>query len=100
MTRFNLNANIIAGLLVLALAVYFVIKLMGLVRLLGQRNMKKEGSKMTISKKDVGYGQYAWYVNGEVTELSEPEIIDLVGKDNEKKFFALWNCYGNFEIEV
>ena len=55
---------------------------------------------MTISKKDVGYGQYAWYVNGEVTELSEPEIIDLVGKDNEKKFFALWNCYGNFEIEV
>jgi len=35
MTRFNLNANIIAGLLVLALAVYFVIKLVGLVRLLG-----------------------------------------------------------------
>ena len=35
MTRFNLNANVIAGLLILALTVYFVIKLMGLVRLLG-----------------------------------------------------------------
>ena len=35
MTRFNLNANIIAGLLILVLAVFFVIKLLGLVRLLG-----------------------------------------------------------------
>ena len=35
MTRFNLNANIIAGLIILTLTVYFVIKLMGLVRLLG-----------------------------------------------------------------
>jgi len=35
MTRFNLNANIIAGLLVFGLAVYFMIRLLGWVRLLG-----------------------------------------------------------------
>jgi len=35
MTKLNLNASIIAGLLVFGLAVYFLIRLLGLVRLLG-----------------------------------------------------------------
>ena len=35
MTKLNLNASIIAGLLVFGLAVFFVIKLLGLVRLSG-----------------------------------------------------------------
>jgi len=35
MTRLNLNASIFAGLLVFGFAVFCVIKLMGLVRLLG-----------------------------------------------------------------
>jgi len=55
---------------------------------------------MIISKKDIGHGQYAWYINEEITELSEPEIIDLVGKENEKRFFSLLNYYGNFEIKI
>ena len=55
---------------------------------------------MEISRKDVGFGKYAWYIDGKITELSEPEIIDIVGKDNEKKFFSLLNYCGNFEIEI
>ena len=56
---------------------------------------------MIIQKKNIGWdGQYTWLIDGKETRLSEPEIIKLVGKDNKKKFFGLWNYYGSFEIEV
>ena len=56
---------------------------------------------MLIEKRNEGFdGQYSWYIDGKITYLSEPEIIKLVHPENEKKFFALWDYYGNFEIEV
>ena len=55
---------------------------------------------MKVSKRDIGFGKYAWYIDDKITKLSESEIIELVGKEKEKEFFALWNYYGNFEIEI
>lgn len=56
---------------------------------------------MLIEKRNIDFdGQYAWYIDDKETKLSEPEIIKLVGKENEKKFFSLWDYYGSFKIEV
>ena len=55
---------------------------------------------MVISKKDIGFGKYAWYIDGKITDLSESDIIKLIGKDNERKLFSLMNYYNSFDIEV
>lgn len=59
-----------------------------------------EKAKTIVSRKDIGFGKYAYYINGVITEKSEVEIIDLIGKKNEKRFFSLLNYYGNFDIEI
>ena len=55
---------------------------------------------MKISRKDIGFGKFAWYIDNEITELSESEIVDLVGKDKERKLFSLMNYYNSFDMVI
>ena len=56
---------------------------------------------MIIQKKNIGWdGHYTWLIDGKETRLSEPEIIKLVGKANEKTFSGLWNYYGSFSFDT
>ncbi len=52
-----------------------------------------------IERRDVGFGRYQWYLNGEVDERVECEIINSLPPTVQQRIFCQLNYYGSVNIE-